>query len=160
MRYKNFCRLFVCGKTGGSKMYIPSLRLLAYCGGLGAGIAYTMVRKMGYTRSNPVIVFYFSCFSCIICYTVDCISLSADVTVAVVDVLLLAGLFSDRRTIHDHAAWNMYCRKNFLFFDYSQIIFATLLGFLLFCWRFRIYSILKLHKRLRQAFPYAKQSLF
>ena len=44
---------------------IPAL--IGVCGGLGAGIAYTMVRKMGtHGVKGPVIVFYFSCFSCII----------------------------------------------------------------------------------------------
>jgi drug/metabolite transporter (DMT)-like permease len=41
---------------------IPAL--IGVCGGLGAGIAYTMVRKMGtHGVKGPVIVFYFSCFS-------------------------------------------------------------------------------------------------
>ena len=38
---------------------IPAL--IGVCGGLGAGIAYTMVRKMGtHGVKGPVIVFYFS----------------------------------------------------------------------------------------------------
>lgn len=41
--------------------------LMGVLGGLGAGIAYTMVRKMGmYDMKGPVIVFYFSTFSTLI----------------------------------------------------------------------------------------------
>lgn len=40
--------------------------LIGVCGGLGAGIAYTMVRVLGtHGVKGPVIVFYFSFFSCL-----------------------------------------------------------------------------------------------
>ena len=89
---------------------IPAL--IGVCGGLGAGIAYTMVRKMGtHGVKGPVIVFYFSCFSCIIVipwivFHYQPMSLRQLLT------LFLAGLF---------AAGGQF-----------TIIFATLLGFLLF----------------------------
>ena len=80
---------------------IPAL--IGVCGGLGAGIAYTMVRKMGtHGVKGPVIVFYFSCFSCII----------------VIPWITAAYTYAPAGKIS--------------IFDYSQIIFATLLGFLLF----------------------------
>ena len=75
---------------------IPAL--IGVCGGLGAGIAYTMV----------LLFLYY-------CDTVDCISLSADVTAAVVDAAS-CGTFCSGRTVYDHRSiYLCTCRKNFYF---------------------------------------------
>ena len=109
---------------------IPAL--IGVCGGLGAGIAYTMVRKMGtHGVKGPVIVFYFSCFSCIIVipwivFHYQPMSLRQLLT------LLLAGLFAAGGQFTITAAYTYSPAGKISIFDYSQIIFATLLGFLLF----------------------------
>ena len=109
---------------------IPAL--IGVCGGLGAGIAYTMVRKMGtHGVKGPVIVFYFSCFSCIIVipwivFHYQPMSLRQLLT------LLLAGLFAAGGQFTITAAYTYAPAGKISIFDYSQIIFATLLGFLLF----------------------------
>ena len=109
---------------------IPAL--IGVCGGLGAGIAYTMVRKMGtHGVKGPVIVFYFSCFSCIIVipwivFHYQPMSLRQLLT------LLLAGLFAAGGQFTFTAAYTYAPAGKISIFDYSQIIFATLLGFLLF----------------------------
>lgn len=93
---------------------IPAL--IGVCGGLGAGIAYTMVRKMGtHGVKGPVIVFLFFLLFLYYCDTVDRISLSADVTAAVVDAAS-CGTFCSGRTVYDHRSIYLCTRrKNFYF---------------------------------------------
>ena len=66
--------------------------LIGVCGGLGAGFAYTMVRKLGTMGvKGPLIVFYFSLFSCLIVVpwiALHAVAMSGRQTA----VLLLAGL--------------------------------------------------------------------
>ncbi len=106
--------------------------LIGVCGGLGAGIAYTMVRILG-TRGvkGSVIVFYFSVFSCIavlpwIFFNYTPMSLRQFVT------LLMAGLFAAGGQFTITAAYSCAPARKISIFDYSQIIFASALGFLLF----------------------------
>lgn len=100
---------------------IPAL--IGVCGGLGAGIAYTMVRKMGtHGVKGPVIVFYFSCFSCIIVipwivFHYQPMSLRQLLT------LLLAGLFAAGGQFTITAAYTYAPAGKISIFDYSQIIF-------------------------------------
>ena len=107
---------------------IPAL--IGVCGGLGAGIAYTMVRKMGtHGVKGSVIVFYFSCFSCIIVipwivFHYQPMSLRQLLT------LLLAGLLQREDSLRSPQHIPMHPLEKISIFDYSQIIFATLLGFL------------------------------
>ena len=109
---------------------IPAL--IGVCGGLGAGIAYTMVRKMGtHGVKGPVIVFYFSCFSCIIVipwivFHYQPMSLRQLFT------LLLAGLFAAGGQFTITAAYTYAPAGKISIFDYSQIIFSTILGYFLF----------------------------
>ena len=81
----------------------------------------------GYTRSKGTghRVLFFLLFL-YYCDTVDRISLSADVTAAVVDAAS-CGTFCSGRTVYDHRSIYLCTRRK-----NSQIIFATLLGFLLF----------------------------
>ena len=91
---------------------IPAL--IGVCGGLGAGIAYTM--EDGYTRSKGTghCVLFFLLFL-YYCDTVDRISLSADVTAAVVDAAS-CGTFCSGRTVYDHRSIYLCTRwKNFYF---------------------------------------------
>ena len=80
---------------------------------------------------GPVIVFYFSCFSCIIVipwivFHYQPMSLRQLLT------LLLAGLFAAGGQFTITAAYTYAPAGKISIFDYSQIIFATLLGFFLF----------------------------
>lgn len=93
---------------------IPAL--IGVCGGLGAGIAYTMVRKMGThgVKWTGHCVLFFLLFL-YYCDTVDRISLSADVTAAVVDAAS-CGTFCSGRTVYDHRSIYLCIRrKNFYF---------------------------------------------
>lgn len=106
--------------------------LIGVCGGLGAGIAYTMVRVLGtHGVKGPVIVFYFSLFSCLAVLpwlVIDYVPM----TVRQLATLFLTGLFAAGGQFSITAAYTHAPARRISIFDYSQIIFATGLGFLLF----------------------------
>lgn len=106
--------------------------MIGVCGGLGAGIAYTMVRVLG-TRGvkGPLIVFYFSCFSCLVVLPWILFDF-APMTAGQVGTLLLAGLFAAGGQFAITAAYTYAPARKISIFDYSQIIFASVLGFILF----------------------------
>lgn len=106
--------------------------LIGVCGGLGAGIAYTMVRKLGTMQiKGPVIVFYFSLFSCL--FVMPWMLLDfAPMTLGQALTLLLTGLFAAGGQFAITAAYTYAPAKKISIFDYSQIIFAAILGFALF----------------------------
>lgn len=106
--------------------------LIGVCGGLGAGIAYTMVRRLG-TQGlrGPVIVFYFSVFSCLI--VLPWIALHfAPMTAGQLGILLLGGLFAAGGQFSITAAYSCAPARKISIYDYSQILFATILGFVIF----------------------------
>lgn len=109
---------------------IPAL--IGVCGGLGAGVAYTMVRVLGtHGIKGPVIVFYFSMFSCL--FVLPYLALNyTPMTGRQLMTLLMAGLFAAGGQFSVTAAYTYAPAGKISLFDYSQIIFATLLGFLLF----------------------------
>lgn len=82
--------LFVIKPTMANMDLIPSL--IGLCGGIGAGLAYTMVRKLGERgEKGPFIVFFFSTFSCVV--TLPWLIFDYHpMTLVQVGTLLLAGL--------------------------------------------------------------------
>jgi len=109
---------------------IPAL--IGVCGGLGAGIAYTMVRVLGtHGIKGPVIVFYFSMFSCVLLLPWLIFDF-APMTMKQLGTLLMAGLFAAGGQFTITTAYTYAPAGKISIFDYSQIIFATLLGFFLF----------------------------
>lgn len=106
--------------------------LAGVLGGLGAGLAYTMVRRLGTMGvKGPVIVFYFSLFSCLA--VVPWIVLHfMPMTLRQQAVLLLAGLCAAGGQFSITAAYTYAPAKKISIYDYSQILFASALGFLLF----------------------------
>lgn len=122
--------LFVVKPGFQNAALIPAL--IGVCGGLGAGIAYTMVRVLGtHGVKGPVIVFYFSAFSCVAVLPWIVVNY-APMTMEQVGTLLLAGLFAAGGQFSITAAYTFAPARKISIFDYSQIIFATVLGFLLF----------------------------
>ena len=84
--------LFVVKPGFQNAALIPAL--IGVCGGLGAGIAYTMVRVLEPTGSKgPVIVFYFSMFSCVLLLPWLIFDF-APMTMKQLGTLLMAGLFA------------------------------------------------------------------
>lgn len=122
--------LFVVKPGFQNAALIPAL--IGVCGGLGAGIAYTMVRVLGtHGVKGPVIVFYFSMFSCVFLLPWMILDF-APMTAKQLVTLLMAGLFAAGGQFTITTAYTYAPAGKISIFDYSQIIFATLLGFLLF----------------------------
>jgi drug/metabolite transporter (DMT)-like permease len=122
--------LFVIKPTFLNMNLFPSL--IGLLGGLGAGIAYTMVRKLGMRgEKGPFIVFFFSTFSCLV--TLPWLILDYHVmSASQVLILLGAGLAAAGGQFAITAAYCYAPAKEISVYDYSQIIFSALLGFVMF----------------------------
>ena len=122
--------LFVVKPGFQNATFLPAL--IGVCGGLGAGIAYTMVRVLG-TQGvrGPVIVFYFSLFSCLAILPFVVLHYTP-ISAGQLGSLLMAGLFAAGGQFTITAAYTYAPAGKISIFDYSQILFATLLGFFLF----------------------------
>lgn len=103
--------------------------LIALLGGLGAGVAYTFVRKLGKSgERGPVIVMFFSVFSCLV--TLPFLILGyKPMTVQQLIILLLAGACAAGGQLSITKAYTKAPAKEISVFDYFQILFASLLGF-------------------------------
>ena len=89
----------------------------------GAGIAYTMVRVLGtHGIKGPVIVFYFSVFSCVAVLP-WILKDYAPMRLGQLGTLLLAGLFAAGGQFTITAAYTYAPARKISIFDYSQIIF-------------------------------------
>lgn len=106
--------------------------MIGVCGGLAAGIAYTMVRVLGtHNVKGPIIVFYFSFFSSLVVlpgFIMD----YTPMTPKQLAMLFLTGLFAAGGQFFITAAYTYAPAHKISIFDYSQVIFATLLGFVMF----------------------------
>ncbi len=120
--------LFVIKPSMQNVDLLPSAIGLA--GGMCAGFAYTMVRILGLRGENgSLIVFYFSAFSCVTMlpflifdfHPMEWQQLAA---------LLGAGLAAAGGQFSITAAYCHAPAREISVYDYSQIIFATLLGFI------------------------------
>ncbi|MEA5056923.1 MAG: DMT family transporter [Anaerotignum propionicum] len=122
--------LFVIKPTGINLNTLPAL--VGLFGGICAGAAYTFVRAMGQRGvQGPVIVFFFSAFSCLVTlpylvFQFHPMSLYQTV------MLLLTGLAATGGQFGITAAYCYAPAKEISVFDYSQIPFAALLGFVFF----------------------------
>lgn len=101
-------------------------------GGIMAGLAYACVRKLG-TRGvkGPVIVIFFSAFSCLFTLP-QLIFRFTPMTARQLLFLILAGCAAAVGQFTITAAYSHAPAKEISVFDYSQIIFASLLGLLCF----------------------------
>ena len=106
--------------------------LVGLISGCGAGIAYTFVRKLGKKgERGPMIVAFFSAFSCLLTLPfmiADFQPMSAKQLI----LLILAGAFAAGGQFTITAAYKFAPAKTISVFDYSQVLFASLWGFLLF----------------------------
>ena len=109
---------------------IPAL--IGLTGGMGAGIAYAMVRKMG-TQGvrGAFIVFFFSGFSCLVTLPYLLFQYHP-MAFWQIGYLLLAGLAATGGQFGITAAYCYAPAREISVYDYSQIIFAAVLGFFVF----------------------------
>lgn len=122
--------LFVIKPTFSNMDLLPSL--IGLCGGIGAGAAYTMVRKLGERgEKGPFIVFFFSTFSCVV--TLPWLLFDYHpMSLTQIGILLFAGLSAAGGQFSITAAYCYAPAREISVYDYSQIIFSAGLGFFFF----------------------------
>lgn len=122
--------LFIIKPTFTNMELFPSL--VGFLGGMGAGAAYTTVRHLGQRgEKGPFIVFFFSAFSCLVTLPF-LIFHYHPMSLEQLGFLLLAGLAAAGGQFGITAAYCYAPSREISVYDYSQIIFSALLGFLLF----------------------------
>lgn len=101
-------------------------------GGMGAGIAYTFVRRLGQKQENSRrIVFFFSAFSCILCLPF-LIAEYEHMSFLQLLYLILAGAFACIGQLGITKAYICAPAREISVYDYTQVIFAAVLGFFVF----------------------------
>lgn len=125
--------LFIIKPTLSNMDLVPSL--IGLIGGLGAGFAYTMVRSLGMKGENgekpTMIVFFFSAFSCLVTMPVLIFSY-VPMSWQQLGCLLLAGLAGAGGQFAITSAYTFAPARDISVYDYTQVIFAAILGFFLF----------------------------
>lgn len=122
--------LFVIKPSFQNTSLLPAL--VGLLGGLGAGVAYTMVRKLGQLGvKGPFIVFFFSAFSCLVTLPYLIFNYHP-MTGTQLLYLLLAGLSATGGQFTITAAYIYAPAREISVYDYSQIIFSSMLGFFVF----------------------------
>ena len=111
-------------------------------GGFGAGMAYTYVRELGSIgERKSIIVFYFSLFSCLIAlpfllFQYEPMSLRQFM------FLILSGVAAAGGQFGITAAYTHAPAKEISVFDYSQVLFAAILGGIFFSEVPDVYSLI------------------
>ncbi len=101
-------------------------------GGLSAGAAYTAVRYLGQRgEQGAMIVLFFSGFSCLVTLPVLLFDYTP-MSIYQVLMLLLAGLSAAGGQFSITAAYSNAPAREISVYDYTQVIFSALLGFILF----------------------------
>lgn len=119
--------LFIIKPAFGSMALFPSL--VGLCGGMAAGAAYTMLRKLRLAgEPGPMIILFFSVFSCVFCLPSMLLNY-APMSGRQLGMLLLAGLFASGGQFSITAAYSYAPANQISVYDYSMMIFSTLLGF-------------------------------
>ncbi|MGN1008433.1 MAG: DMT family transporter [Butyricicoccus sp.] len=117
-------------KPGFSAAAFPAF--IGMFGGLSAGAAYTAVRYLGQRgERGPVIVLFFSGFSCLVVSPVLLFDYTP-MSLYQLLMLLCAGLAAAGGQFSITAAYSNAPAREISVYDYTQVIFAALLGFILF----------------------------
>jgi len=116
-------------KPGAGIASFPAL--VAILGGFTAGTAYTYVRKLGLSSvKGPVIVFSFSVFSTLILLPNILLNYHP-MSVKQFVFLVLAGCSAAIAQLSVTAAYQNAPARDISVFDYSQVVYAAMFGFLL-----------------------------
>ena len=101
-------------------------------GAIAAGGAYTTVRYLGLRgERGPFIVFFFSAFSCIAVLPYIILNFEP-MTLKQLCMLLLAGLAASGGQFGVTYAYKYAPAREISIYDYTQVIFAAILGFIVF----------------------------
>lgn len=125
-----FCGALLIIRPSGGSSAIPAI--CGVLGGLGAGLAYTCVRKMGeHGEDRTRIVFFFSLFSCTVSLP---FVLFAGAPMALWQFLALlgAGLCGAGAQFAITAAYFYAPARELSVYEYTQVLFAAVWGRLLF----------------------------
>ena len=122
--------LFIIRPT--ASIFSNPASLVGLLGGMAAGLAYTFVRKLGEKgEKGPFVVFVFSAFSCIVLLPFVIINYQ-HMTAMQLIFLLLAGVSAAGGQFSITAAYFHAPAREISVYDYSQIIFAAIMGFIIF----------------------------
>lgn len=136
-KIKPWQMLVVSGAFAGSLFIIkPVLQIqrvfpyiIGFAGGMSAGAAYTAVRHLGSRGVNgSVTVFVFSSFSCLFCLPFTVLSF-VPFSATQLLTLLGAGIAATGGQFCITYAYTFAPAREISVYDYSQIIFAAILGF-------------------------------
>ena len=118
--------LFIIRPTGSFSAVFPAL--VGLFGGFGAGTAYVFVRKLGKNGvKTPIIVFCFSLFSSLV--TLPYLILNyTPMSAYQWCCLLMAGVSASLGQFSITTAYKYAPAKEISVFDYTQVVFAALLG--------------------------------
>lgn len=115
-----------------SDIFSSPASLIGLIGGIGAGAAYTMVRKLSTNGENKsMIVLFFSAFSCIVTL-IPTFFVFKPMSVFQLLALIGAGFGAAGGQFAITAAYYYAPAKEISVYDYSQLIFSMILGFLMF----------------------------
>lgn len=135
-----FGALFVIKPSFANAAFIPAL--VGFMGGVFAGAAYGCVRKLGLMgESNPYIVFFFSTVSTLI-VTPVMIAGYVPMTALQWVWLLSAGISAALAQFSITAAYTCAPPKEISVYDFSQIVFASLMSLIVFSQVPDVYSII------------------
>jgi len=116
--------------------------IIATCGAMGAGAAYTCIRALSkHSIHGAVIVFFFSLISCLIMLP---FSIMFYTHMENIQIVYLIGA-SVSGALAQFAVTQAYIHapgKEISLYDYSQVIFASLMGFIFYAEFPDLYSIL------------------
>lgn len=122
--------LFVIRPSGANMDVVPAV--IGLFGGLTAGLAYTCIRALGQRGvQGHFIVFFFSGFSCLVTLPFLLFQFHP-MTGEQLIILLFAGLAAAGGQFAITAAYCHAPAREISVYDYSQIPFSALLGFLFF----------------------------
>ena len=106
--------------------------LVGFAGGVAAGAAYTTVRYLGLRgEPGPRIVFFFSAFSCLAVVPFIVVDFHPLTTTQLL-LLLMAGLCAAGGQFSITAAYRYAPAREISIYDYSQILFGAITGYLIF----------------------------
>lgn len=141
--------MLVIGAFAGSLLIIkPSFSnadmfpaIIGFIGGMGAGAAYTAVRRLsGMGVKGTYVVFFFSGFSCLVTLPSLIFDYHA-MTLIQLLYLILAGCSAAAAQFSITAAYFNAPAKEISVYDYSQVIFSAIIGMIVFGQMPDIFSI-------------------